>query len=92
MLCRDIVAGRLILLQFLAMPDVAGKEDGEDDRQDDDDDGRYSPASDIDSDGLSSVHTSDGCSDVASDTGLDEEQQMPHWTHDDVLRAFRRGS
>ncbi|KAL1757647.1 hypothetical protein FB107DRAFT_208942 [Schizophyllum commune] len=59
---------------------------------DDDDDGRYSPASDIDSDGLSSVHTSDGCSDVASDTGLDEEQQMPHWTHDDVLRAFRRGS
>ncbi|KAI5827032.1 hypothetical protein K523DRAFT_279844 [Schizophyllum commune Tattone D] len=59
---------------------------------DDDDDGRYSPASDIDSDGLSSVHTSDGCSDVASDPGLDEEQQMPHWTHDDVLRAFRRGS
>ncbi|KAL1723875.1 hypothetical protein EV715DRAFT_285937 [Schizophyllum commune] len=58
----------------------------------DDDDGRYSPASDIDSDGLSSVHTSDGCSDVASDPGLDEEQQMPHWTHDDVLRAFRRGS
>ncbi|KAI5890467.1 uncharacterized protein SCHCODRAFT_02547201 [Schizophyllum commune H4-8] len=57
---------------------------------DDDDDDQYSPTSSID--GMSSVHSSDGSDEAASDPGLDEEEELPHWTHDDVLRAFRRGS